>query len=371
MKKRYLFIYGQLNAGGAERVLLDLLHNFDYDRCEVDLLQVVAGGTLIDEIPTQVHVLQAWENYSMSYKLALHAALKLRFAALWRRRMMCTLNGKKYDVAISFLEGMPLKAHSLITDVAIRNYSWVHCDLNRDRYERHMFCNEVDEISAYNRMTAVICVSGSAKEDFLLRFQNTLARVEVIYNPVDMKKVQECSRQKLLQKEGFTIVVVGRLTEQKRVDRVIRLAAHLKNENKKVKIQVIGDGTLRDDLEKQAHELGVDDMVKFMGYIRNPYPYIKAADMLLSTSMYEGFSLVVGEAMALGTPVVATKTTGPTEILDASNYGLLCDHDDESIHQAVVSMIDSLEMREKYSSKGLERIAFFDVASAVERVIKL
>ena len=70
MKKKILFIYGQLNGGGAERVLLDILHNIDYSQNEVDLCQIIGGGTLIDEVPKEVNIISLWNGYTFSYKLA-------------------------------------------------------------------------------------------------------------------------------------------------------------------------------------------------------------------------------------------------------------------------------------------------------------
>ena len=66
--KRYLFIYGEINGGGAERVLLDILQNFDYSNNSVDLLQINSGGLLIDEVPKEANIISAWNGYPISYK---------------------------------------------------------------------------------------------------------------------------------------------------------------------------------------------------------------------------------------------------------------------------------------------------------------
>ncbi len=67
--KRILFITEQLNGGGAERVLLDILRHMNYNKFDITLCQIVAGGTLADEIPQQVKQISVWDNYSLSYKL--------------------------------------------------------------------------------------------------------------------------------------------------------------------------------------------------------------------------------------------------------------------------------------------------------------
>lgn len=398
--KRYLFIDGQLNGGGAERVLIDVLRNFDYEHNKVTLLQVNAGGTLIDEVPHEVKVEFAWPGCTREYSFAYRCSQWLAWDYPIRRQLLQALIGEHFDVAISFLEGMPLKMHAMITEIADRNYSWVHVDLDNYRYEIHQF-RKGEEIRAYNKMDGVVCVATDTANAFLRRFPDCTTSVQVIYNPIDIAKIEDLSDKFQVSKvsgfsevaslgarqqsseagfnevssfrvgEKFKIVVCGRLSEQKKLDRVIRLARRIKDEGLKIKIQLIGDGDLREELSKLSELSGVEDVVEFLGFQRNPFPYVKAADMLLSTSGYEGFSLVICEAMALGVPVVATKTAGPMEILDNNKYGLLCDHDDESIYQAVKRMYEDVELRRHYSEVGKERVKEFSVERTMKEIYEL
>lgn len=391
--KRYLFIDGQLNGGGAERVLLDVLRNIDYSNIDVTLLQVNAGGTLIDEVPAQVRVVSAWTGYTRGYSLAYRCSQWLAWDYPIRHRLLAALHGEHFDVAISFLEGMPLKMHAMITDVADRNYSWVHCDLDKDRYEIGQF-RKGEEIRSYNKMDGVVCVAADTAKAFQRRFPDCTSEVRVIYNPVDVDKVirlSGCEVIRLSEDKFFTIAVCGRLTAPKKLDRVIRLARRIKDElsgveasrvenqvegelcgvEKKLRIQLIGSGELEGELRELTKLSGVEDMVEFLGFQRNPFPYVKAADILLSTSGYEGFSLVICEAMALGVPVVATKTAGPMEILDNDRYGLLCEHDDESIYQAVKRMYEDAELRRHYSEVGKERVKEFSVERTMKEIYEL
>lgn len=368
--KRYLFIYGELNGGGAERVLLDILRNFDYSKNQVDLLQINAGGLLIDEVPKEVNVLSAWNGYPMSYKIALRCSLWLGYNVLLQKRLLKVLSGKRYDVAISFLEGMPTKCHALITDVADRNYSWVHCDLDKFRYTSNLF-REGEELNAYNKMNAVVSVSKDTAEAFARRFRECKAKSVVIYNPIDQVKIKNMAAETSVDSPIFTISVCGRLTPQKKIDRVLRLAKRLKANELKVKFMLVGDGELAAQLHKMANDLNVEDMVDFVGFTRNPYPYIKASQMLISTSCAEGFSLVICEAMTLGVPVVSTKTAGPMEILDNNKYGLLCEHDDDSIYEAVYKMYTDDNLRNHYSQIGKERVNMFAINNTLKKVYEL
>ena len=122
---------------------------------------------------------------------------------------------------------------------------------------------------------------------------------------------------------------------------------------------------------KLCNDLGIKKNVSFLGFQSNPYPYIKAADMFLSTSMTEGYPLVICEALCLDKPIVATNVTGPREILGDSEYGLLAEESDEAIFSAVQRMIDDEDLRKHYATKASERKQLFDIQSTVDNIYRL
>ena len=364
--KKILFITGQLNAGGAERVLIDILRHFDYTKYQVDLCQIIKGGTLIDEVPTNVNIYHVWDNYTLHYKFSYRASNQLGINYFIRKKLKQKITNK-YDVVISFLEGMPLKMHAILNPNAI-NISWVHCDLFNDPYEARQF-RKNEEFAAYNKMDKVICVSKSAKESFFKRFPLVKTAVNVVYNPIDNQKIiLQANEYFVNRSENFSISVLGRLCPQKCIDRAIRLASNLKQHGYNFHLNIIGDGELRTDLENFSRELSVSDVVTFHGYIKNPYPLIKASDLLLSCSGFEGFSLSICEAMCLGVPVISTKTAGPTEIIGNNEYGILCGHDDQDIFKTVKYAIENRDILVKYSKKALERVKKFSPDNCIEMI---
>ncbi len=369
MKNRILFIYGPLGGGGAERVLIDLLANLDYTRYEVDLCLMVNQGVLLPEVPKQVNIIPLWENYSLYYKIAYRLSVKLGSNAMFKKVLKKKIT-KQYDAEISFLEGMPLKLHAMM-DTPAKKIAWVHSDLYNFPYAAKQFA-EGEELAAYNKMDTIVCVSNDAQHALRKRFPTCSSQSRVIHNPVDTAKIIRMADEKQLQKSGiFTVVTVGRLTAPKRLDRVIRLAARMKKEQQQVMFKIVGDGELKAELMAMRTELGVEDIVEFTGFTANPFPHIKNSDMMLLSSAFEGFGLVVCEAMCLGVPVVSTKTAGPTEIIDNDQYGLLCEHDDEAIYGAVKLMMENHELRSKYRELGLERAKAFHVSRTVEEFEKL
>lgn len=363
MKIKLLFIYGPLGGGGAERVLIDVLSNLDREKYEVDLCLMTAEGILLPEVPDYVKIISLWPNYTNYYKLAFRLC-KWGISDQLFKRVLSNKLAENYDVEISFLEGMPLKLHALMQTTA-KKITWVHCDLFNFHYTNNKF-KKKEELAAYNKMDKIVCVSKDTLASFEQRFPNCTTDKEVIYNPIDIDKIQRLANDVIPSKnDKFTIVTVGRLTLQKKPERILRLAAKLKKEEKDIHFQIIGDGELKEELKNLAKELKVEDCVEFLGFLKNPYSYIKNADMMLLSSGYEGFGLVICEAMCLGTPVVSTKTAGPVEIIENNTYGLLCEHDDEAIYQSVKRMIEEDNLRNQFKEVGIKRAMDFNVNNTV------
>jgi glycosyltransferase involved in cell wall biosynthesis len=150
-----------------------------------------------------------------------------------------------------------------------------------------------------------------------------------IWNPVDTDKVNAQARESLSHpwfSEDIPVVLgVGRLEEFKQF--WVLLAAFEKLTRRiDAKLVILGDGSRKQELVKQAEASGIEEDIDFVGLVSNPYKYMRRADLLAHSSRYEGFGLVLVEALACGTPVVATDCPGgPSDILNHGKYGELVD----------------------------------------------
>lgn len=372
--KTYLFIYSQFNAGGAERALLRILQNLDPARARATLLITNSGGTLhhlLMQPCLNIELLPSpWHGYPPAYRLALLLATRLGWRGPLRRKLRQAVQGRHFDVAISFLEGMPLKCHALLTDIATRNYSWVHCDLLRHHYTAPLF-RRGEEEAAYRAMDGVVCVSRGAAGSLGELFPSCAGKTTVIYTPIDCLRIAKMARAAQVSTPGFTVCVCGRLTAAKRTDRAIRLARRAKDEGLEIYVMIVGGGELMAGLQQMARELEVADRVSFAGHQENPYPYLLAADLLLSPSSTEGFGLAVCEAMALGIPVVSTRTAGTAEILAGNRYSLLCEQSDDSLYRAVKAMYSDASLRRHYSTAARRRAQDFSAPQAMAKIYAL
>lgn len=251
----------------------------------------------------------------------------------------------------------------------------------------------------YNKADAVVAVSQALKQDLIENFKLDREKVQVIYNPYDMERIQEQAKDSLEEGlrgifQGDTVITVGRLSQQKGQWHLIRAFRMVKEEVPDARLVIVGQGELREYLEQLAKNLGLQEDVHFLGFKDNPFKYIANSEVYAFPSLYEGFPNALCEAMACGIPVVSADCkSGPREILapdtsieleaqgiEHAEYGVLvpvCDgemygHDEpltdeeRMLGEAIVGMLKSKDLAKGYSGKALERVADLDMTNIVK-----
>lgn len=182
-----------------------------------------------------------------------------------------------------------------------------------------------------------------------------------LYNIVDADNIRKLAKEKVVMHDQFTITSIGSLYKVKGYDRLIRVAKLFKDKGYALRFQILGQGEEYESLLQMRDELGLQNDVAFLGFEENPYPYLKQSDIFVSTSLSEGLPYVICEALVLGIPVVATKTSGGMELLEDGKYGILAEHDDASIYGAIKQLVDSDVLYKEYQAKSLSRAKIFNI----------
>jgi N-acetylgalactosamine-N,N'-diacetylbacillosaminyl-diphospho-undecaprenol 4-alpha-N-acetylgalactosaminyltransferase len=187
----------------------------------------------------------------------------------------------------------------------------------------------------YSRASRIIAVSEGVRLDLIANFCIQSDRCTTLQNAYNKDKLIEKSNLEIeaeIPENGF-IIAIGRLHLVKNFELLINAYAQ---SNINIPLLILGEGPLRKKLQKQIDSLNCTNKIFLKGYQVNPYPYIKNAAYMVSTSNAEGFPNAIAEALCLGTPIVATNCeSGPAEILaddvyfttmDAEivKYGVLC-----------------------------------------------
>lgn len=369
MKKRVLFIHSNLGGGGAENALIEVLTHMDYTKYDVTLFLLYQVGEFLDRVPSQVHLKhEQFGQYFPGFKgkMAIRYGLRNFMLRCCARRVFANEN---YDTIISFMESGPAKFHSYILDKGKRNITWVHCDLLNNHYTTAYFPSLHQERNFYSNVDDIIFVSNDAKRNFKKLFG--LDKGRVIYNIIDQQKI--CDRSKdivdIPQHRKFTFISVGSLKEIKRQDRIIEVAAILKSRGYAADFWLIGKGVWEERLRAQVAELNLIDMVHFLGFKSNPYPYIAAADVFLMTSDSEGFPLVIAEAMCLGKAIISTSITGPMEMLGNGQYGILTDFCPKEIANSAISIMENPQELSRLQQLAYNRArSYFNVENVMSQI---
>lgn len=361
-KKKILFVNGNLNVGGIERSLIDLLTHLDYSLYDVDLFLLEEEGELKEQLPSNVHLICA--NLSKSYgpfikssitnissgkfKLVLARIIILLSHLIGNKalRLFCLLFrvGKEYDCAIAYRVGFSLDIVSYGIN-SKKKICWWHnglCNYNS---------KEINSIqSAWDSFDFIVAVSNGCKQMILSAFLKLLPeKVIVIPNMVDIDRISSLAGSTTPYPfyEGIKIVTVGRLCWEKHIEDIPQIASELiKRGMNQFKWYIVGDGNMREQIEEEIRNYRVGDYVYLLGSKSNPYPFIKYADMMIHTSHVESQGLTILEAMALKTPCVAVASMGPKEYMNYSN-GYLVSMNMASITETLFRAINDLPCKIK------------------------
>ena len=355
-KIKVLFMIDNLRGGGAERILSYILRDLDRNKFEPSLFLVIKEGVYLDQVPGDVPVFGIFRNVEniknlplkYIYRLYRRTCLELfKIFPAWLS-LRSGIN-KHYDIGISFCEGHNMPLLSLKSHFFNKQIAWIHVDLRIHRCPLG-----IQRVGHYaSRADRIFFVSQDAQKGFLETFPdyNLENKMEVVYNPIDVKGIlKQAASSREIHKDEFTILSIGRLTKQKRFDKLISVHENLLRKGIKHQIWILGEGEDRQALEEQTKALDVSKTCHFLGF-RNPYAYLKSADLFVMTSDYEGLPVVVCEAMVLEKPIVATCVTGPRELLENGKYGLLTDNNEFAIEEGLRKMILNASFREEYTNK--------------------
>ena len=365
MRRKVLIIKRTLGGGGAEKLLVDTLRLLDYSRYDVTLLTCDTKGVYYPQIDprTRIKVFRDIFSSFVLRNLFYHIPPLRRFimALNWKRARKAIRN-EAFDIAVSYLEGHSACTHLGLLDVARRNLTWVHIDLFENPWPRKYYASPQDERDFYRKVDEIVFVSGRAQSQFD-KYIPVHAKTRVLYNMIDSERILALSQENSITSGKPLLVAVGRLMPQKRFDRLLRAMSIIRQKNQEAELWILGQGDMKPELERLSKELHLQDSVRFLGFVPNPYPYVKAADVFVLSSDTEGYPLVVAEAMCLGKAIVSTAVTGPTEML-SGNTGVLVPLDEQALADACLQLLADDGAREQLGKRAREEAKRkFDVSA--------
>ena len=377
MKPRIFIAMHYMEIGGAETALVGLLNALDPARVDVDLFLYDHRGEMMQFIPEWVNLLPQIPKYSVLERPIVELVKRgfwgIAAARMWAKRISkvaykrsgsklennggldkmskCTTpllpkinQSVTYDLAISFLTPHRIVAEKV---KAKKKIAWIHTDYTR------VWVDAEEELKVWQKYDYVASISGDVTNTFLQVFPSLapkIVEIENILSPTFVRKRAELedTDKEFRQTDKISLLSIGRYSEQKNYDNVPDICKRLINDTKlNIKWYIIGYGGDEALIRKKIKEAGMEEHVILLGKRSNPYPYIKACDIYVQPSRYEGKSVTVREAQMLCKPVVVTNyPTAPSQIRSGID-GVIVPMDNEGCAHGLAEVICDKPLQER------------------------
>lgn len=363
VKPRILFLLGNAHFGGTSTVVLELLRGIDKER--FDLYLASPDGEMLAEFSKyaiETLILQGRDTPSFS-------SIKL---------LIDFIKSRKISVVHSHLPAADIIGGIVANICGIPALSTIHALY----YYKGGIKKRILSIfyrGAYYLHKSVIAVSNTVKKDIIFRTGLTVTsdKVTVIYNgvkePIDI--VQPVTIKGILhigEKEQI-VGMIGRMNRLKGFHILLNAIPMVLSRHPNTRFILIGDGEEKENLEKQAKDMRIADRLIFIGYTPDVYNYIQVMEVVVLSSLSEGFGLAVVEAMTLKKPVVASNIPAVAEIVNDNETGFLfAPGNSDELAERVLRLLNDPVLCKKMGDAGWryysERFLVQKMVSAYEKV---
>lgn len=381
--KKILITCWAMEIGGVERSLLGLLNAIDYSQYQVDLFLCRHEGEFLSKLPKPVRLLAEIKEYTLFQKPIttvfkqghikiglIRSVYKLRTSikAKWNKKtnqdslltyyckkstgFLPVISEEHYDIALSFLAPHYFARYKA---KAKKYIAWIHTDytaLDIDvKLEEKMW-------SAYDYIAAVSRECGDAFKKVFPKLEGKVMEIENILSPnlVEQQAEAKAVTTEMPDEEGvIKLCTVGRFSTAKAFDNAVRIGKILSNQGVRYKWYFIGYGGDEPIIRDLIRENELEEQIKILGMKTNPYPYMKACDLYIQPSRYEGKAVAVREAQILGKiPIITHFETAPSQLEDGID-GVIVPMDIEGAAKGIQRVIEDEQLREQLEDQIKQR----------------
>ncbi len=356
-KIKILAIIDHLDGGGAEIQFLNLYNNINRELFDICIFLTERKGRRFNQLNSNIKVFGLVDSQKRNTVRALKELRKV-------------INIVKPDIIHSWLDYSTFLM-ALIWKVFHPKSIFIashHGNISK-LYKYDVKFGAIKKfllINSYKQTKIMITICQALKEE-LKRYG--IKNVEVIYNGFNLDEMLTNNKNKLqirqslnLKNEHFYFIFCGSLVRRKGIQLLLEAFQKLKSPDSY--LLILGDGELKKEVIKASEN---DKRILYLGYVNNPIDYIKASDVLILPSFYEGMPNVLIEAMAVGTPVIGSKVDGIPELLDNGKYGILIESgNSEAILYAMNYAMNNYAILKNLAENAKERVSYFNIQRMVK-----
>ena len=365
--RKILFGITGLTLGGAERVLVDVANELSTE-FDITIFTLYGKGEFEKELNENIKLInmidKSFDELSKIEKIKVSLKLMFNKKSLYKKYI-----DKGYDTEVAFLEG-PITRLFSVKNKMVKKIAWVHNDIGQvfGKNLKAKIKTKLDK-KCYSQYNDIVFVSNDNKEQFE-ELYNLNKNNMVIPNYISSKRVIEKSEDQfgnIFEENEINFLTVARLTEQKAIDRLIKVHSRLIDDGYNHKFYVIGDGPEREKLKQLIKDYNVQDSFILLGKKNNPYPYIKNCDIFALLSMYEGLPMTILEAKILNKPILITNTAAREAV---QNYykSYITDNNEQGIYNGIKDSIKMLPEWQKNEKQAIDEN--YDIIKQIEKLVK-
>jgi len=345
-KTKIIFLISGLEIGGAEVLLHDILKKIDRDRFETKVVSLAPIGEIGKRMEED-----GFDVVSLNVKSKSNFLAPIKLFKLIKKENPDILHTHLFHAHfLGRIVGKMANVPKIISTIH-------NTDIGGKYGIRETLMKVTRPFRDKDIAVANIVKKRAIEKDFTSEKNS-----EIIYNGVDFENFPDKDKEEMrksigINKDSKMLVTVGNLIEQKGYTYLVDAMEKVVEENKDVKLVIVGEGEKRKELEEKIEKKHLREHIELAGKVPDVNDYLQAADAYVMSSLWEGFPVVLLEACATGLPIVATDVGGNDELIKGDYGTLLEPKDTETLAREINKIIDlSEEEREKLGEKARETI---------------
>lgn len=364
-QKKIAFITDIAINGGAEKFLQDLTNSIIH-KYNVTVVSYYKDKSFFSYYNTNI------KYYSRSIQINSDNKILIYYRNFLSDIKEYLLKRKlnKYDIVVAANEREPIGY--VLKLKCKKKIAWFHIDVGTYYKAAKVYDKYNWSLNNLKKFNYIVCVAKDAAENLINKYGNP-GNVVLKHNPINIKQIQKLSQENIPinKNERTRFICVGRLAEEKGCDLLIKATKILELQGYDFELLFVGNGPKYEYLANFIKKNNLKS-ISLLGYKKNPYPYIKSADWLISSSTHEAYAYVVQEAAVLNIPLMLTDVSGTRELLgDNGEYGIIMEPNIKSIkHNMELALIDP-SIHKHYKAKIIERSKIINFEQRLKSIEEL
>ncbi len=374
MKQKIGFFISSLGIGGIEKALLNMIKIMDKNKYDITIYTIEKKGCLIEEFEKIVQIKEIpklkekllWNGKQilqnqikdkkyMDYLKTLFKIMYCKIIHKDRNELAIHADDLSENLDIAVAYQVPISPITIFVAEKVKankKYLWNHADILSVPFK------QIKKYDKYlKQYDKIFSVSQKGTEDTKKLLPQYKDKLETFYNVMikeEIIKKAEEHFENCFSKENINIVTVGRLAKGKGYELAIQITAELVKEHYPIKWFAVGDGEEKESLKHLIKEEKIENSFILLGEKKNPYPYIKNADIFVQPSKNEGNSVTATEAKILHKPIITTNTKGVEEKFKNGETAIIVNYGKQEIKEAIKDLVNQREKRVKLEQNLLE-----------------